>query len=325
MKKIIKNTFLGICASLMLGITSTSLSAPMKRLAIGTSTPGGNYYLVGGGWSNIITNNAENIEITAEVTGGSAANITMIQTGRIDFGITMGSTIIEGLEGKELWTQGQKKDKIRILLPLYPSEFTVYSLEKTPIKMMKDLNGKIVGTGNLGAGVDSIAKAIFKELDIKPKQIHNDSHNNTVAAVGDEIINAGISFQYPPYPALLDLEASKNVYYTPLSNEEIDKIITKLPYLSKGLIPKDSYKGAKEDIPTVRDWNWIVCSSDLDEETVYQIVKTTFDNHDSLLIINKALENIALENFKYGVTKLHPGVVKYLKEKNIEIPEKLLP
>ena len=103
------------------------------------------------------------------------------------------------------------------------------------------------------------------------------------------------------------------------------KIIKKLPYLSKGLIPKDSYKGAKEDILTVRDWNWIVCSSDLDEETVYQIVKTTFDNHDSLLIINKALENVKLENFAYGVTKLHPGVVKYLKEKNIEIPENLLP
>lgn len=324
LKKYTKRLMFGMCFAGIIGLNSIALGAT-HRLAVGTSTPGGNYYLVGGGWSNIITNNIPDIEATAEVTGGSTANLTMIQGGRVDIGVTMGSTIIEGLEAKELWTQGKIKDKIRILLPLYPSEFTVYSLEKSPVNKMIDLNNKKVGTGNLGAGVDSIAKTIFKELNIKPSQIHNDSHNNTVSAVGDEIIDTGISFQYPPYPALLDLEASKDVKFVSLSDEEVELIINKLPYLSKGLIPKDSYKGAKEDIQTVRDWNWLVCSADLSEEIVYKIVKTTFENKDSLLMINKALENVTPENYVNATTKLHPGVVKYLKEINIEVPENLLP
>lgn len=302
-----------------------SIFAKEHKLALGTSTPGGNYYLVGGGWSNIITNNTPDVEITAEVTGGSAANITMIQVGKIDIGVTMGSTIVEGFEAKEAWTQGKVKDKIRVLLPLYPSYFTLYSLEKDPVTDISDLNTKKVGTGNLGAGVDSIAKAIFKELNIKPKQIHNDSHNNTVRAVGDEIIEAGISFQYPPYPALLDLESSKDIHYTSLTEEETNKIITKMPFLSKGVIPKDSYKGAKENIQTVADWNWLVCSSDMSEELVYNIIKTTFENKDSLLTINRALENVTPENYLKSKSKLHPGVIKYLTELNIVVPTELIP
>ncbi|MBC2854959.1 TAXI family TRAP transporter solute-binding subunit [Cetobacterium sp. 2A] len=323
-KKSFKLVTLGLALISFFTINEIALSKT-NRLAIGTSTPGGNYYLVGGGWSNVITNNSPDIEVTAEVTGGSTANLTMIQTGKIDIGVTMGSTIIESIEAKEAWTQGKPKDKIRILLPLYPSAFTIYSLEKYPIKDINEIHGKKVGTGNLGAGVDSIAKSIFKELNITPKQIHNDSHNNTVGAVGDEIIDAGISFQYPPYPALLDLESSKNIFYTSLTEDELNKIVTKLPFLSKGTIPKGSYKGASEDINTVIDWNWLVCSADMSEEVVYNLVKTTFENKDTLLTVNKALENIQPENYTYAKSKLHPGVIKYLKEINIVVPNELIP
>lgn len=317
---------LKICFSIVsCFVLNKSLMAKNFKMSLGTSTPGGNYYLVGGGWSNIITNNISNLDITAEVTGGSTANITMVQAGKLDFGITMGSTIIEGLDAKEPWTQGKSKDKIRVVLPLYPSSFTLYSLEKNSIKTIGELTNKKVGTGNLGAGVDSISKAIFKELDIKPKQIHNDSHNNTVRAVGDEIIDAGISFQFPPYPALLDLESSKDIFYTSLSEDEINKITTKLPFLSKSIIPKGSYKGALNDINTINDWNWIICSSDMDDSTVYNIVKETFKNKDSLLVINRALENIDPKNYSNAKFKLHPGVIKYLTEINIKVPQELVP
>lgn len=94
-------------------------------LTVGTSTPGGNFYLIGSGWANLVTKHSDNLEIASEVTGGSTANLTMIDNGEIDIGVTLGSTIVEALEGEEEWTQGNKLEKSRILLPLYPSHMTV--------------------------------------------------------------------------------------------------------------------------------------------------------------------------------------------------------
>lgn len=294
-----------------------------KELSIGTSTSGGNYYLVGSGWANLVSNTSDEYKVTSEVTGGSTANLTMIQNEEIDFGVTMGSTIIEGLEGKEDWTQGQKTDKIRTVLPLYPSHFTVYSLEGKGIEEIQDLNDKRVGTGNLGAGVDSIAKRIFTILDIEPKNFHNDSHGNTVTAVGDDIIDVGISFQNPPYPALTDLETSKKVSITGLTQEEIDIILKDMPFLNQGSIPAKSYKGNEDDVDTITDWNWIVASEDLSEDVVYNIVKLTFENKEGLLSIHRATEAVELENYIYSTTKLHKGVIKYLEEEGIDVPEEL--
>lgn len=298
-------------------------SQDKQILTIGTSTPGGNFYLIGSGWANLVTKHSDHVEIASEVTGGSTANLTMIDNGELDIGVTLGSTIVEALEGEEEWTQGNKLEKSRILLPLYPSHMTIYSLESKGIKSIHDLNGKRVGTGNLGAGVDSIAKKVFKILDIKPGSFHNDSHSNTVIAAGDDVIDVGVSFQNPPYPALMDLEATKKVSYVGFTQEEIDKILEEMPYFTQGIIPKGSYKGAKEDIDTITDWNWLVCSEDLPEDLVYEIVKTSFENQAEMLNIHKCTEDMDPNNYIYASTKLHPGVIKYLDEVGIEVPDEL--
>lgn len=325
-----RKVLLVLCALIILLATFTigcesnsgSVEVEKKDLSIGTSTTGGNYYLVGSGWANLITNESE-YNVSSEVTGGSTANMTMVQNGEIDFGITMGSIIMEGLVGEADWTQGKTTDKIRTLFPLYPSHLTVYSLKSKGINSIHDLNNMRVGTGNLGAGVDSIAKRIFELLEVVPKNYHNDSHGNTVTAVGDDVIDVGVSFQNPPYPALMDLETGKDVSFVALTQDEIDKILQDMPYLYQGKIPAGSYKGNDVDIDTVTDWNWIVCNEDLDEDLVYEIVKSTFENKEKLLSIHRALENVDVENYQYSTTKLHSGVIKYLEENNIEVPNEL--
>ena len=87
-------------------------SSPL-RYSLGTSSSGGNYYLVGGGMATILNNELpEYFTITAEETGGSTANLTMIQNGDMEMGITMTSSLQEAKEGKEEWTGGPM-DKIR--------------------------------------------------------------------------------------------------------------------------------------------------------------------------------------------------------------------
>lgn len=299
--------------------------AQNKEFSLGTSSAGGNYYLVGSGWGNLITKESGNLNITSESTAGSTANLTMIENGEMDMGITLGSTLVEAVNGSAPWTQGRKSEKIRVLLPLYPSYLTMYALTKNNIRDIHDLEGKSVGTGSLGAGVDTLAKGIMAALGITPKVIHNDSHTNTAPNVGDGVTDVGVSFQNPPYPALVELESGKDVTIIGMTKETQQKILAAMPYLFEGIIPAGSYKGAPEDVISVADWNWIACSADMSDEDVYKILETTFAHKDSLLNIHRATSNVDMNNYQYASTYLHPGVIKYLTDHGVTVADHLVP
>lgn len=315
-----------ICLALSLTIMLPTMVLAAEELSLGTSSAGGNYYLIGSGWGNLVTKYAQDINVTSESTAGSTANLTMIENGEMDMGITLGSSAKESTEGVAPWTQGRKSEKIRTLLPLYPSYLTMYALTKNNIKDIYDLNGRSVGTGSLGAGVDAASKQIFGILGITPGAIHNDSHTNTAPNVGDGVTDVGVSFQNPPYPALIELETNSDVTIIGMTEEARDKVLAGMPFLFPGVIPAGSYKGnAQNDVISVADWNWVVCSADMNDDVVYKILETTFANKAEMLNIHKATENIAMENYQFAALPLHPGVVKYLTDHGIEVPEHLIP
>jgi TRAP-type uncharacterized transport system substrate-binding protein len=63
----------------------------------------------------------------------------------------------------------------------------------------------------------------------------------------------------------------------------------------------------------------------LSDDEVYLIAKTIYENNSELLAIHKSLKYCTPENeLNYNIP-LHPGVIKYLKEKGIAVPAKLIP
>ena len=89
-------------------------------------------------------------------------------------------------------------------------------------------------------------------------------------------------------------------------------------------MPKGSYKGVTEDVPTVSEWNMLVCSAKLSEDDVYAIVKMFLENNPDLVSVYKGLTYATADNEKYFNLPLHPGVVKYLKEIGVEVPANLI-
>ena len=138
------------------------------RVAFGTGSTGGNFYLVGGGMAGVMNNLLpEFFSVTAEETGGSSANLQMIENGEIDLGISMTSTIAEAVAGTAKWSNGKPSENIRGLVPLYPSYMTVYTLANSGIKSWSDFAGKIIGTGSSGAAMDSYMRKAFVDLGLE--------------------------------------------------------------------------------------------------------------------------------------------------------------
>ena len=266
----------------------------------------------------------EYFTITAEETGGSTANLTMIQNGDMEMGITMTSSLQEAKEGKEEWTGGPM-DKIRGMIPLYPSYLTMYALESSNINSVSDFNGKIVGLGSKGMAMDSVLRNYFDNNGIKPASIFNDGHSATASAVADGQVDAAVLFYYPPAAAISELEATQDVKFIGLTEEEQDNFLKLYPFYNKTVLPAGSYKSVTEDLPTVSEWNMLVCSSDVPEEYIYLMTKTLLENNPKLMEIHKSLENSTGENCLNFNIPLHGGTIRYLVEQGIEVPDELIP
>jgi TRAP-type uncharacterized transport system substrate-binding protein len=70
----------------------------------------------------------------------------------------------------------------------------------------------------------------------------------------------------------------------------------------------------------------MICQKSLDTGLVYNLVKALYDHQDYLIKIHPSASYTTAENaVKYSPIPLHPGTIKYLKEKGIAVPDKLMP
>ena len=91
------------------------------------------------------------------------------------------------------------------------------------------------------------------------------------------------------------------------------------------VIPADTYPVQAAPINTVAQPNFLAVHADVDEDAVYQITKTTYENLAFLQNIHKATKAMALDRALAGLpAPLHPGAARYYKEAGANIPAHLM-
>ncbi|WP_352408925.1 TAXI family TRAP transporter solute-binding subunit [Lawsonibacter hominis] len=294
-------------------------------ISLGSGSSGGNFYVVGGGVATVLNNELpEYMVVTSEETGGSTANLVMLQNGDVEFGVSMTSSMAEAVKGEAEWTGGPM-DKLRGMIALYPSYLTIYTPTDSGITCLNDLSGHIVGLGSKGAAMDTVWREIFQTRGINPSSIFNDGHGATATAMADGQIDAAILYSLPPFAAITELEASKALNFIGLTDEEQESLVDTYSFYSKATLPAGSYKGVTEDLPVVSEWNMLCTSTDVDEDIVYLVTKTLIENSPALQEVYDGLSYVTAENILNYNIPLHAGTVRYLKEVGIDVPASLIP
>ncbi|MEI3453410.1 MAG: TAXI family TRAP transporter solute-binding subunit [Bilophila wadsworthia] len=97
------------------------------------------------------------------------------------------------------------------------------------------------------------------------------------------------------------------------------------PYWTQGVIPKGTYKAAKEDIHVISLWNFAVAHKDSPKDLVYDMTKATFEVLPQLANAVKDMAKTKPEDILYSSVPLHKGAIKYYREIGLTIPDKLIP
>jgi uncharacterized protein len=301
------------------------LAAQAQNLSIATGGTGGVYYPLGGGMAAVLSKYVQGMQATAEVTGGSVANLQLISTGKPYLAMTMVDAGLDALKGQDKFTG--KPVPVRTLMVMYPNRMHVVTIEGTGISKMADLKGKRVSTGSGGSATEVMAFRVIeaagldKDKDMKRERLGVAESGN---ALKDRKIDAFFWVGGLPTAAVSDLAHSPGVKVKLVDHADlVDKMNKKYGNLYvQDRIPKETYRGMDADNRQATVMNLLVAHQNMDEKTAYNIVKAVFDHRDELIRVHKEAENFKLENQKTaaaGGIPWHPGAVRFFKEKGVKL------
>ena len=300
-------------------------AAQAQNLSIATGGTGGVYYPLGGGMAAVLSKYVPGMSATAEVTGGSVANLQLIGTGKPYLAMTMVDAGIDALKGKDKFTG--KPVPVRTLMVMYPNRMHVVTIEGTGINRMSDLKGKRVSTGSGGSATEVMAFRVIEAAGLdKDKDMRRERLGaaESAAALKDRKIDAFFWVGGLPTAAVSDLAHSPGVKIKLVDHADlVGKMNQKYGNLYvEDRIPKETYKGMDTDNRQATVMNLLVAHQNMDEKTAYNIVKTEFEKRDELIRVHKEAENFKLENQKTaaaGGIPWHPGALKYYAEKGVKV------
>ncbi len=314
--------FLVLSMALGEGLAQTKANWP-KSVNIGAAPVGGTYYIYAGGFAKLLHEKV-GVAGSVESTGGPIHNMQLVNGKQMDFGMMTAGPLWEGWNG-EGWAKGKKYQDVRVIFPIYTTYFQMYSLKKSGIKSIHDLNGKSVGVGPVGGTPATYWPKILESAGVKPSRIVNASSADLNSQLKDGMLDANGQAVGLPWATITEIETTHEVNVYGVPAKDADKFLEKYPYFSKGVIPKGTYKSNKDyDVETVTVWNFMIVHKDTPDDFVYEVVKKTFENVDIIIAAHSSAKETKPEFIIHSPTPLHPGAVKYYKEKGISIPDKLL-
>ncbi|MEN8692593.1 MAG: TAXI family TRAP transporter solute-binding subunit [Desulfobacterales bacterium] len=321
MKRI--SLFLILCIILAL---SGPVSAKTTFIGIGTGGTGGIYYPYGGGVAEIWSKYVPGIQAVAEVTGASVENVKLADKGETVFGEVMGDVALAGFQGEGKF-KGKKHDILSMAI-MYPNLLQVVTLKNSGITNIEQVKGKRISSGSPGSGTNFMAEAVMKAVGI-PLDSFKDSRlsfTETANALRDGTIDVGFWSVGPGTSSILDLATTHDIVIIPITPEQTQKVLTSNDTYASVDLAGGVYRGVDKPVPTIGVWNVMICQKSLTEDMVYKLVAALYEHNDYLRKIHPSAAYTTPENaVKYSPIPLHPGTVKYLKEKGIAVPAKLMP
>ena len=307
-----------------LALCLVPFAAQAQNYSIATGGTGGVYYPLGGGMAAVFSKHIPGMQATAEVTGGSVANLQLIGTGKPYIALTQADAAIDAVKGQDKFSG--KPIPVRTLAVLYPNRMHVVSIEGTGVTKIADLKGKRVSTGSGGSATEVFAFRVIeaagldKDKDMKRERL---GVAESASALKDRKIDAFFWVGGLPTAAVSDLANSPGVKIRMIDIAHLVPAMTKKHgniYI-KDVIEKSVYKGMETDNQAATVTNLLVVHQNMDDKTAYNIVKTMFEKKDDLVAVHKEAVNLKLENQKQEATPVpfHPGALKYFAEKGVKI------
>ncbi len=297
-----------------------------RNVNIASASIGGATYLAAAGLAKVLYEKM-GIPATVEVGAGSTANVKLINNNEATFGCFNAPTAYEGWEGLN-WAKGQKHQNSRIILHQNNSYFQLYALKKTGIRSIYDLNGKSVGVGPIGGAPHTLFPPLLAELGIKPSRYVNAGISDLDSQLRDGMLDVNANATGVPWVAIKEIETVLDVNVFGVGSKDLakaPKYKASYPFVAYANIPKGTYKALTQDMEAGMFGSFYAVNKTLPDDFVYEVCKKYFENPDILIAAHPSCREARLDGVLFSPIPLHPGAIKYYREKGVKVPDRLIP
>ena len=287
-------------------------------LSIGTAPLGGTFPIVGDAIAQTLNDHKgdNNWKAQAKGTKGSQANIRGLDGGELQLALSNSAISYFAVRGESGW---EKAYDTRAVVTLAPNVAMFVTTADSGIKTIAGLKGKRVVIGPAGAGFDMFVGPILEEHGVSIENDIEKVYQPMGAAVdmlADGSADAAFLGGAVPAAAISQACASYETFFIPFDPAVRQTLIEKYPFFHPIDVPGDTYQGHPEKFEGLNVGSMhLVTAAATDEELVYQVTKTIWENRADVAAKHGAGKAINEKNAaRYTGTDFHPGAIRFYKE-----------
>ncbi|KKJ77739.1 C4-dicarboxylate ABC transporter substrate-binding protein [Kiloniella litopenaei] len=324
-----------ICSALSAGAVAQAAEARDYLLA--TASTGGTYYPVGVAISTLVKvklQPKQKIGLSAINSAGSGENVKLLREDEAQFAILQGLYGYYAWNGKGPVEKDGPQTKMRSVSMLWQNveQFTVLSeYAKTgTVSDLADMKGQSMALGKKNSGTIGSNTVLLKNLGIDAEAdyslVHVGYGPSADALQNGQVAGMGTPSGTPTGAVTKAMAAmGDKITLLNFTAEQAKQADGGFGLWTPFTIAAGTYPGQTKDVTTIAQPNFLAVRDDVDEDAVYQITKTIYENLPFLNAIHKATKAMSTDAALAGLpVPLHPGAAKYYKEIGIDIPANLI-
>lgn len=297
--------------------------AAAQDLVIGTGPADSVEYKVGRALCHLLERALKGHDCLALATEGSAFNLSNVEGGAIEFGISFSDRDFHAVNKSGPYAfVDESFDRLRSVLALHSRLFTVVALRGSGVERWADLAGRRLSIGDPGSPEHSLAarviaasgwsKASFRLVGALPAEQQSMPlcHGRYEAAV---------YLLTHPNDTVRRLVDRCEATIVTVAGPEAEKVLADAPWLVRGVVPANLYDGLERDVETIGLRATLVTSSEVDPALIYQVVAAVFGDLDRLRRAHPALAGLgeAMMVRDGLAAPLHDGAARYYAERGL--------
>lgn len=317
------------------GLSAAPVFAQDADYVLNTASTGGTYHPVGTAiatLSKVKLLPKEKFSLTAVNSAGSGANVQALAAGTAQFAILQGLYGSYAATGTGPVSEPQTTMRSVTMLWQNVEQFILANdlVKDGTVSDLMNAKGKAVAMGSKNSGTlgsnTVLVSGLGADFENDFEFIYGGYGPSVDAMSNGQAVAAGIP-SGPPTSAITKLMSTNEGKFTVLnvSAEEAAMMDGGRDLWTPYTIAAGTYPGQDADINTIAQPNFLAVNADVDENHVYLLTKTLYENLPFLQAIHPATKAMNIDAATAGLpVPLHPGAARYFKEVGVDIPERLI-
>ncbi len=253
----------------------------------------------------------------AQSRAGSIPNIRDIRDGVLDSALVHADIAYWGFTGGGPFAKEVGVPELRVIADLIPVSLHIVVRADSGITSIRDLRGKTVSLGPRGSGTFTFLSTLLRLNGLTLQDFHplylrpGPAADHLITGVLDAFFEMGAA----PLDAIEELHQQREIRLLPVEAPALQTLRGFFPFLSAGIIAKDTYNEVEQVSTMSLDVNWVVRAS-MDASFIKDITRALWQSTTADLFNHNNPGHkfpTVQEGRPKGRVPIHPGAEAYYK------------